>query len=524
MFDLALKNGIIVDGTRSEPYKGNVYIKNGKIGLIDRHNSFGSKKVLDCSGNVISPGFIDIHTHIDACPLNKKEKQSLLNEGTTFALGGNCGISLIPSNDESRKGIQDFFNRTVEIVPEDKNLKINNMKDYIKLTEGKPLPINYALLVGHGTLRASVMGFEDRKPTKDELEKMKASLDEEMKNGAFGMSLGLIYPPSSYGDVDEFTELAKVIKKNNGILSVHMRSESTKIFEAVNEMLEVAEKSGVHLQISHLKLMGKPQWGRSADLLNKINKARSQGIDVNCDQYPYDASSTGLAALVPDWALSGGNEAMLENLKAKTGRLIKDMEDILEMRGGASRVLIASTHDKLPEVEGKRLSEIAEENNSNPIDEAIRILMGCGGGVQCVYFCMDLDDVCNIIKDMDIAVCSDSTDFSYDVDYNPHPRNFGTMPRFFQTVRERNIMSIEDAVYKATGLPAKILHLPDRGVLKKGNIADITVFNYKEITDMSTYLESVARPKGITHVLIRGIPVMENEVETGNMSGKTILK
>jgi len=524
MYDYVLRNGLVVDGKRTKPYKASVCIKDGVIASITEEPNIEAKEVIDCEGKIISPGFIDLHTHSDACPLNTENVQSMLNQGVTLQIGGNCGISVIPSNEEREKEIRAFYARTIEKTIQDKTMVMNNMKDYFNVGSSNKLSINSGMLIGHGTLRASVMGFEDRVPTVEEMEEMKNVLDGELKSGVFGMSLGLIYPPSSYAKVEEFVELAKVIKANNGILTSHMRNEADKIFDSLSEMIEVAEKSGVHLHISHLKLMGKPQWGKSQEVLDFIDDARKRGCTITCDQYPYEATATGLAALVPGWALDGGNDKMLERLEKKEDRLVKDMTEIMDKRGGPARVVVASTHGKLPEVEGKSLEEISKILGVGPIDGAIEILLKCKAEVAAIYFSLHLDDVYNIMKSMDIATGSDGVDFNYDVSYSPHPRYFGTFPRFLQIVREQNLMAVEDAVYKITSLPASILNLKNRGSIEVGKIADITVFDFDEVKDMSTFAKSAVKPKGIYHVFVAGTPALLNSSQTENRKGQIVLK
>lgn len=523
MYDYVLKNGLIVDGTREKAFIGSMGIKGNTIERITKNEDLDGEIILDCTDMVISPGFIDLHTHSDACPLNEKAGESMVNQGVTLQIGGNCGISLIPANDEKMDEIKSFFARTVEVVPDRDDMILHNMKDYINITGEEDKVINTGLLVGHGTLRAAVMGFDDRKPTDEEMESMKKLLDEELKSGAFGMSLGLIYPPSSYGTLDEFVELGKVIRENNGIMTTHMRNESDNLFDAVDEMIEVAKKSGVHMHISHLKLMGKPQWGRAKELLDKIENARKNGANITCDQYPYEASATGLSALLPGWSLSGGNASMLERLEEGTEKLKEDIKENIEKRGGTDRILITSTHGVIPNIEGKYLNEISKDWNMEPVDTVIKILLECKGAVATVYFSMHMDDILEIMKSMDIAIGSDGLDFSYDIEYNPHPRNFGTFPRFLRMLREEKIMSIEDGIYKLTGLPARILNLEDRGILKVGNIADITVFDFAKVKDAATFVKSPIKPEGIVHVFVSGKPVVKNYKRTNYLGGKTVL-
>ncbi len=524
LYNYVLKNGIVVDGTRKKPYHGSVCIDDGRIVAITNNTNAKGEIVVDVGGKIISPGFIDIHTHSDAFPLNTTPAESMLYQGVTTEIAGNCGITLFPSKKSLQKEIREYFARTIEINLEDQTIQVDSMSDYVELSKVNKLPINIGTLIGHGTLRACIMGFEDKDPTDEELQQMKELLERELKDGAFGMSLGLIYPPSSYGKINEFIELAKVIKENNGILTVHMRNESDLIFDAVDEMIEVAKKSGVHLQISHLKLIGKKQWHKSQLLLEKIETARSKGCNITCDQYPYQATSTSLSALVPNWAQDGGNQKMIERLKTMDSKLLKDITEEMEKRGGPTCVGVSSTHGHFPALDGKNIEEISQIYLMSSEKTVAQLLIDCAGEVSAIYYSLNLDDVLNIMKDMNIAIGSDGYNFTYNLNYNPHPRSFGTFPRFLQMVRENNLMPIEDAIYKITGLPANILGLSDRGVLEVGNIADITVFDKDLIEDKSTFINPAVKPVGVEHVFVAGIPALLNGEQTEHRTGKVIFK
>ncbi|MCR1897403.1 D-aminoacylase [Irregularibacter muris] len=524
MFDYILKNGLVVDGTRQKPYMASVCIQDGKVAEITTDPDVLGKEVINVEGKIISPGFIDLHTHSDACPLHSAEPQSMIHQGVTTEITGNCGISLFPSDHSKREEILDYFAQAVEVLPEEEFRDISNMDEYVAAFEKNKFPINIGMLVGHGTLRAWVMGFEDREPTREELGKMKRGLEKELKSGCYGMSLGLIYPPGSYGKTEELVELSKVLKENNGILTVHMRNESKYVFEAVGEMIEVAEKSGVHLHISHLKLMGTPQWHKSQQLLDAIEDARQRGCRITCDQYPYHATSTGLSALVPGWAQDGGNAKMIDRLKTKDARLLADIAAEMKVRGGPEAVAISSTHRYLPEIEDKNIEEISKEYKLSPEETVAEILIQCEGHTAAIYYSLNVDDVLTIMKDLNIAVGSDGYNLSYDINYNPHPRSFGTFPRFLKMVRENNLMPLEDAIYKITGLPGKILNLSNRGTLKVGNIADITVFGEKEVEDTATFDNPRAKPLGIYHVFVGGVPGILNGEQTSSKNGLILQK
>lgn len=525
MYDYVLKNGWIVDGSRKEPYRADLCIRDGLIAEI-APNAGEGRETIDISGLIVSPGFIDIHAHSDASPLVGYPVESKLAQGVTTEICGNCGVSLLPSEPGCEAAVQEYFSSELEMPLNGKQITMPSMTAYVRAVRNSGTALNVGMLVGHGTLRLSVMGFVDRPPTTQELEQMKSLLDRELSAGAMGMSLGLIYPPSAYGTTDELVELAKVVKKHNAILAVHMRSESVHIFEAVDEMLSVAEKSGVHLEISHLKLIGKPQWGRGGELLQKIRDARTRGIHVTCDQYPYTASSTALTALMPNWSHAGGNEEMLRRLREREGTLCEEMAQEMENRGGPGAILITSTHGRHPDYEGKTIDELAKELSLTPLDAVIQILLECEVSVACVFFCISEEDMLAIMAEPFICVGSDGYSFSYDKQYtktNPHPRSFATFPQFFQTVREKQLMSIQDAVYKATALPAQILGLYDRGQLKKGMVADITIFDRERIASRSTYLDSKVRPVGISYVFVGGKLAYCNDRTINFHSGKVLL-
>ncbi len=526
MFDVILKNALIVDGTRSEPYESDVCVKDGKIAAIGKCAVEDADTILDLTGKVLAPGFIDIHSHSDASPLVSYTVESKAAQGVTTEIAGNCGMSILPSNEKRRREINDYFASELEQPLAGYQSQDDSISDYAASVKAHGCSLNYGLLIGHGTLRLSVMGFEDRDPTRAEMEEMKAVLDREMARGAFGLSLGLIYPPSAYGKKKELIELAKVVKKHGGIVAVHMRNEGPKIFEALAEMLEVAEKSGVHLEISHLKLMGAPQWHRAEELLSLIEQSRSRGAQITCDQYPFNATSTGMSALVPHWAHAGGSDAMMKRLASREGTICEEIGREMSNRGGPSCVLVTSTHGYKPEYEGKTVEQIAGDLKLDPVDAVVRVLLECHTAVACVYFTICEEDMLRIMKDMRICVGSDGYSFSCApsvMTTNPHPRSYGTFPQFFQTVRDKKLMPIQDAVYKVTGLTAQILGMEDRGVIKVGKVADITVFDPERIANNATYLDSRVRPTGVEQVLVNGVFVIRDGKLTDQRPGGVVL-
>ncbi len=522
-----LKGGTIVDGTRAKPYIGSVVIKDGIIEDIITGDVHDGENVVDVIGKIVSPGFIDIHSHSDISYFMPHKQLSKLYQGITTEIVGNCGVSAIPTSENSLKGVTKYLSSILEVSLGNKIEMPKNMIEYKDSLNKAKLPVNIGILVGHGTLRGTVMGFDDREPTEVEMDNMCRILDYELKNGALGLSLGLIYPPGSFSNTYELIRLAEVIKDNNGILSVHMRNEGDHIFEAVDEILEVTRKTGVHLHIAHLKLIGKNQWRKSNLLLKKIEDEQANGLNITCDQYPYDATSTSLSALLPRWAHDGGTEKMLKRLMSENNQLDNDIRKEMEGRGGPSSVVVSGTKGYMTEVEGLSIKEASKLLGLNPVDTVKNILLTTKANVAAIYHSLDHDDMLNIMKKMYISVGSDGYAFSLDPKVcktNPHPRNFGSFPRFLEITRDKCIMSIEDAIYKMTKLTADTLGIIDRGVLSPRKAADITVFDYEKIGDNSTFLNSVQKPVGIEHIFVNGRPALLYGKEKFLGSGKVIVK
>ena len=525
-YDLVIKQGMLVDGTGKQAYAGEVGIKDGLIAAIGPKLG-EAKTTVDAGGCVVSPGFIDIHAHSDWCPFYPGVRAvSKLYQGITLEIDGNCGISLLPVNDKCRREINELMASGLELPLHGLSMVDDDLKAYAAHLERCRPATDMGLLIGHGTLRGVVMGFGMRKPTPEELHRMEQVLDAELTKGAFGLSLGLIYPPSSYGEGEELVALAKVVAKHHGILSVHMRSESTQIMAAVDEMLTVAKQSGVHLQISHLKLIGKPQWGKSTELLQKIKQARAEGVQVTCDQYPYLATCASLDVLLPGWAKDGGTAALCQRLAKPTDKLLTETRAEMERRGGAAAVLIITTTGWKPEYDGKTLAEAAKDMQLPPEVAASEILVKSKGMVPCCYFCLNEEDMLTIMKEKFIAVGCDGYALPYDRDFfmgsNPHPRSYGSFPKFFETVREKKVLSLEEAVYKTTGLAAKILHLPDRGELAVGKRADITIFDFNQIKDLTKYTDPFQKPEGIKYVILNGNLALANREMHGPAAGRLV--
>ncbi len=533
MYDIAIRNGVIVDGTRKKPYEGTVYIKERKIAKIDTDSRSAdlAEKEINAMGHIVAPGFINIHCHSDKSYLACPTYESMLKSGVTFELGGQCGLSCIPVSEKNFASQASLGGLLVNDAYDPASYKPRGIVSYKEDVENTGISINVGMMIGHGALRSAIIGWDQRALTPGELREMCDLLDRELKAGALGVSFGLIYPPGSFCDTEEIKALARVCAANNKVLAVHMRNENVRVFEALDEMIEVARDTGVRLEISHLKLMGKKMWGKAGELLAKVDMARAKGISIHCDQYPYDASHSGLQSSLPKEAVDGGYGKMVENLQndewwdriSAHGTLPE-----LENRGGAANVIVNELLPGalLPEIIGKSLTEIADMYHMSLSDAVRYILRNCMGRIQCVYHNMSMDDVLTIMSQRDVSVVSDGTAYAFD-NYNgvPHPRNAGTFARFFRLVREHGLMPIEDAVYKVSGLPASILGCDDQfGFIKEGLDATFTIFDRETITDHATYEDPAKPSTGIDYVLVNGEVVLEHGTVTEARPGKVITR
>lgn len=371
------------------------------------------------------------------------------------------------------------------------------------------------------------MRFDNRSPNESEMHQMKALLSRELKTGAWGMSAGLIYPPGCFSDKAELIELGKVLKAHDAIFTAHIRGESDAVFDAVKEMIEIGRGSGVHIHISHLKLMGKDQWGKAEQLLDLINQYATEGGLISCDQYPYTASMTSLKTLVPEWAHEGGINKMLDNLRGKDElKILEGIDMEMNKRGGPEKVVIGTVAE-FPKWEGKSIKQISEAMDLEPSKAVRKILEKSKGTMKAIYHTMDEEDVKTIIKHLSISVGSDG----YGIDYEGkiytnqiHPRSFGTFPRFMKFTRENQLLSMEESIYKITGLVAKQLGLKDRGTIKCNHKADLVIFDYEKIADTATFLNPISKPEGIYHVIVSGDLIVQGSVQTQVRSGEVLLK
>ncbi len=521
MLDIIIKNGTVIDGTGTPMFRGDLGIRESKIVEIgDLHNEHCEHEI-DATGKYVSPGFIDVNNHSDTywrIFLDPK-LESLLYQGVTTIIGGNCGSSLAPlTSHDVIKSIQKWVDM--------KKVSFNwlSMKEFLTEVEKKKLSMNFASLVGHGTLRRGLVGDEVRDISPAEMKIMKKMLTNAMKEGALGFSTGLVYTHAKLASSREIAELAEVVKKYDGVYTTHIRGESHELIRAVEEAIRIAQTTGVRLQISHLKAMGKENWKLMDEALNLIETARTSGIDVHFDVYPYTSTGSVLYILLPDWVTEGGRDMMLARLKDDDTRkrVIKDMK---ANETDYSKITISiSALDK--SLNRKRITEIAALQGKSIEDTIIDVLIASNGQVVTM---MEVLSEKNVDKGVINPFSIISTNGSgYDLGHVKsgevvHPRNFGSFPRVLANyVRGRSVVSWEEAVRKMSGLPAEKFKIEKRGILKLGNYADVIVFDPKNIQDLATAENPYQYSKGIEHVIVNGKLAVNNCLITENRSGEVL--
>jgi N-acyl-D-amino-acid deacylase len=495
-YDVVIKNGTIYDGTGAPPFVGDIGVADGMIKTIGAIKKTAALTI-DAAGSVVSPGFIDMHTHCDSGLLTEKGKnaKNYLTQGVTTVVTGNCGGGTFR--------VQEFFGKL----------------------ETQGIGLNVVHLIGHGTIRAIVMGQEARAPTDEELDRMKKLLVQGMEEGAAGLSTGLFYAPGSYAKTDEIIGLARVVKKYDGLYATHIRDESdytVGLKEAIREAVTIGEQAGVTVEISHIKALGRPVWGMAEDVCNIIENARQKGIRIYADQYPYLASSTGLsAAVIPRWVQADGQmRSRLENPEWLP-KIKKEIQENIHRRGGPESLVIVS-FPKNRDFDGKSLLEISRVLKMPVAETAVYLVLN--GSPSVISFNMQESDLECFMKKSYIVTGSDGNVQIPDKSF-PHPRSYGTFPRKIRKyVLEKKWITMEQAIRAATSLPAEVLGLEDRGRIKKGMAADIVIFDADKLTDRATYEEPHQYSEGVRYLLINGQPVIEEGTYNGQLAGKPIRK
>lgn len=497
-YDILILNGKIIDGTGNSWFYGDVAVKDEKIVYVGKTNNVTATKVINAKGLIVAPGFIDVHAHIESGIFENPTAGNYIYDGVTTVITGNCGGSA----DDLKK----FFRR------------IDSMKT----------SINVASLVGHNTVRRLAMGLDNRLATPEEQKKMEELVAQAMKDGAVGLSTGLIYLPGMYSNTEEVIGLAKTAASYNGIYASHIRNEENGVKDAINEAINIGRAANIPVQISHFKVSGPANWGRSKETLPMIEAARKEGFDVTIDQYPYAASSTNLGIRLPDWALAGGNDSLKKRINdaAMHKQIIKEM---LEMQKkykykSFSYAYVAS-HNADSTLNGKNISEInkLKGRRSKMKEEAETILdMMLAGGAQMVYHSMNEDDVRYFIKYPFNMVGADAG-VPVPGKGMPHPRAYGTNARVLaKYVRDEKLVSLEEMIRRMTSLAAQKFQLKDRGLIREGMAADIVIFDLNEVTDKATFEQPHQYAAGFHFVLVNGQVTIDNRNHSGVKSGTTL--
>ena len=496
--DILITNGKIIDGTGNNWYYGNIAIKESKILKIGRDVNLSAKKIIDAKGLIIAPGFIDVHTHLEGDEKADPNATNFILDGVTTCVTGNCGSS---------------------------NTDIGK---YLRWIDSLKLSINIATLIGHNDIRKPVMGRANRDATEEEMKKMESIMDKAMKDGAVGLSTGLIYIPGTYTKTPEIVALAKIAAHYDGVYATHMRDEGDSVTHAINEALTIGREAKIPVEISHFKLSGQHNWGRSKETIPMIEAARKEGIEVTIDQYPYTASSTSISTLIPDEILADGQDSIKARLQRPEVKkyVINSMLARLKKRKLKHfSYAVVAYYSPDTSYNGKSIEQInimkgrkhkAKEEGLTVID----IMME--GGASAVFHGMSEEDIKRIMLYPYNMFASDATIRTFGFGM-PHPRGYGTNARVLaKYVREEKVISLEEAIRRMTSLPAQKFQLKDRGLLKEGMAADIVIFDEKEVKDVSTFENPHAYSKGFHYVLVNGVLTVDNEKHLGVRAGKAL--
>jgi dihydroorotase/N-acyl-D-amino-acid deacylase len=528
-FDLLIRNGQIIDGSGKARYRADLAIKGDRIARVGDLTKATASRVIDARGLIVSPGFIDMLGQSETYLLIDPRAMSKVMMGVTTEVTGE-GESIAPINDRLIKEQEDF-NRRYNL-----NIDWRTLDEYFKRLEKQGIGVNIGTFVGATQVREYVVGFDNRAPTAAELEAMKTLVASAMKDGALGLSTSLQYVPARFAKTDELVELAKVARQYGGIYATHQRSEGNGLDESLKEVFQIAREAQIPVEIWHLKTAYKNNWGRMPEVLKRISAARSEGLDITADIYPYIAGSTSLSASLPPWALEGGIEKMLarlrdpamrERVKKEISSEAKDWENIYLGSGGPEGILIGSVSNReLESLQGKRISQIAKEQNKDPLETVLDLILADRGQTGAIYFMMSEADMKAAMVSPFVNFCTDSGARANDgplAGAKSHPRGWGSYPRILgRYVRDEKLLTLEKAIEKMTGMPAKRVGIADRGLLKEGMFADVVIFDPERVIDRATFEVPNQHPDGVKFVIVNGQLSVDDGKRTSALAGRPL--
>lgn len=537
-FDIVIRNGTVIDGTGAPGKRSDLAIGGEKIAFVGELEPAGDRRggpsiqgcptVIDATGLVVAPGFIDVHSHSDFLCLVSPRSESKVLDGVTTEICGNCGSSPFPLSKETLKRKQEGYSKYGLVID------WQDAEGYFTRVESQPSSINRGFLVGHSSIRDSVIGYDNRLSTERELSEMKSELTRAIEAGAIGLSSGLIYPPGCFADTDELVEICHDVGRLGGVYTTHMRSEGEGLIEAVKEAIEISRRSGVSLLVSHIKTAGRENWPKLGSVKELLESAITEGLHVSCDRYPYVAAATDLNVILPNWAQEGGIGKQMERL-TNTHTRKRITEEILSRSNdewyGESIVIAdvhASSSDYKAKLVGKSIAELGREQNRSPLELALDLLVEQRGRVWILAFSMCEENLEEILGWDFVGIGSDSSLRTRDGllgQGKPHPRTYGTFARVLgRYSRDKGILSLEEAVHKMTGLSARKMRLHNRGEIREGYFADITAFDPRQVMDRATYQDPHQYSAGIEYVIVNGRITVDKGSHTGAMEGKVLRK
>jgi N-acyl-D-amino-acid deacylase len=530
-FDLVVRGGMVLDGTGGPPFRADLGIIGDTIAALGDIDPAQGSRVLDAAGLMVSPGFIDIHTHSDGSILRYPTADSRVMQGVTTEITGNCGGSAAPrAPEEAGAGPGIAAPPADAIRVSGARPGWTDVGSYFQVLEEEGISVNHALLLGQGTLRQAVAGSHDRALTPDEMATVLRMVEEGMDQGAVGISTGLEYVPGRFTPTEEIVAMARAVARRGGLYNTHIRNEEAFLLEAVDEALRIGRETGVRVQIAHLKAAGMPNWGKQVAALDLIVGARTAGVNVLADAYPYTAYSTGLTIFMPAWAMDGGWEALARRLDdpGQRARIRAEVLQRVLLDPGAFHLIVISsvrTEGNRPLV-GLNMEEIAEARREDPVDALLRLLVEEGGSVSFIGHGMSPENVEMVLAHPLVMIGSDGSSMAPPEEparSRPHPRSYGTFPRVLgHYARDRRLFDLPTAVRKMTSMPADQVGIRDRGRIARGKKADLVVFDPPAVRDEATFDDPHRFPTGLLHVLVNGAVVVEGGRHTGTRPGRVV--